>query len=382
MVHNNIRIKMFPAKSGDCFLIEFTKAGFRILIDGGFVDTYRRYLRQYLVNMGREGIHINLLIITHIDQDHINGIRALLEENGNAQMPDIIYIDEVWFNGFVHTGTLRGRQEVPYYEESVLQTMAGKNRLRDKDSGTNEISFAQGESIARLLARNGYNWNTSVGGNAICTNFSKKIKMGDIELQILNPTQQILNDLAKEWIGSLKSKCRQVVISENHLFDDAFEGFYINGNEDWSVVEKKISADDAACLYDWNLLAEQEDEKTDSKKVNWSSIAVLISYAGTKLLFPGDCPMSVFKGKLPDKIDIVKLPHHGSGKNMDKDFIRKTCVSYYLVSTDGRHTSHPSPKVIANILVNAPGKPEIIKNYDIAILNGIGRLEGESFDEC
>lgn len=92
--------------------------------------------------------------------------------------------------------------------------------------------------------------------------------------------------------------------------------------------------------------------------------------------------MSVFKGKLPDKIDIVKLPHHGSGKNMDKDFIRKTCVSYYLVSTDGRHTSHPSPKVIANILVNAPGKPEIIKNYDIAILNGIGRLEGESFDEC
>lgn len=40
----------------------------------------------------------NLLIISHIDQDHINGIKALLKENENSNSPKIIQIDEVWFN--------------------------------------------------------------------------------------------------------------------------------------------------------------------------------------------------------------------------------------------------------------------------------------------
>ncbi|RKJ47555.1 hypothetical protein D7Y05_16415 [bacterium 1XD42-54] len=61
---------------------------------------------------------------------------------------------------------------------------------------------------------------------------------------------------------------------------------------------------------------------------NRSSIAVLISYKGIKLLFPGDCAIHFFEDMLPDKIDIVKLPHHGSGKNTDKNFIQNTYVSY------------------------------------------------------
>jgi hypothetical protein len=34
---NDIHIKMFRAGLGDCILLEFEKADFRILIDGGFV---------------------------------------------------------------------------------------------------------------------------------------------------------------------------------------------------------------------------------------------------------------------------------------------------------------------------------------------------------
>ena len=129
--------------------------------------------------------------------------------------------------------------------------------------------------------------------------------------------------------------------------------------------------------YDWDFISELDDDETDSKLTNCSSIAVLILYEGTKLLFPGDCPIKIFHNKLPKEIDIVKLPHHGSGKNTDKNFIRKTKVFCYLISTDGRHTGHPSLKVIANILKKTMGNPLIIKNYDIPILDGIGKLEEE-----
>lgn len=70
MNYKDIQIKMFPAKTGDCFFIEFIKADFRVLIDGGFVDTYKHYLKPYLLEIGKSGRHINLLIISHIDQDH------------------------------------------------------------------------------------------------------------------------------------------------------------------------------------------------------------------------------------------------------------------------------------------------------------------------
>ena len=96
---NDIHIKMFRAGSGDCILLEFEKADFRILIDGGFVETYQQEIRPYLRMLSKKGKHINLLIISHIDQDHINGIKALLKENGNSNSPKIVQIDEVWFNG-------------------------------------------------------------------------------------------------------------------------------------------------------------------------------------------------------------------------------------------------------------------------------------------
>lgn len=54
------------------------------------------------------------------------------------------------------------------------------------------------------------------------------------------------------------------------------------------------------------MIAEEDDEKADAKLSNRSSIAVLISYKGIKLLFPGDCAIHFFEDMLPDKIDIVK----------------------------------------------------------------------------
>ena len=156
MYYNEIEIKMFPAISGDCLYIEFTKEDFRILIDGGYVETYYTSLRPFLKKLNNRGKHLNLMIISHIDQDHINGIKALLQENGIATNPNIISIDEVWFNGFRHTHTIRENKPIPFYEKNVLQLMANQNDLphNHNEDKIHDISFSQGQSVSELLIKN------------------------------------------------------------------------------------------------------------------------------------------------------------------------------------------------------------------------------------
>ena len=96
IIDDKIKITMLPARAGDCLLIEFIKEDYRILIDGGYADTYDKYLRQKLVSLAEQGKKINLMVITHIDADHIGGILAFLKENGSANESTIIQVDEVW----------------------------------------------------------------------------------------------------------------------------------------------------------------------------------------------------------------------------------------------------------------------------------------------
>lgn len=96
------------------------------------------------------------------------------------------------------------------------------------------------------------------------------------------------------------------------------------------------------------------------------------------MLFPGDSPIQLFENELPKILDVIKLPHHGSAKNISLEFIKNTKVKYYLLSTDGkRYIDHPGKAVIANIIKNTGNNTELIKNYEIKFLKGLGKLDAE-----
>lgn len=71
---NGVTIQMLPAASGDCIYLEFPDPDFRILIDGGYAKTYHKYLKKFLLKLAAEGKRLNLIVVTHIDDDHISGI--------------------------------------------------------------------------------------------------------------------------------------------------------------------------------------------------------------------------------------------------------------------------------------------------------------------
>lgn len=85
--------------AGDCILIELEHPDC-ILIDCGYKTTYNTELRPLLLRLNAEGYRISLMIISHIDRDHIEGAVHFLRENGDAEIPAIIPVDEIWIRLF------------------------------------------------------------------------------------------------------------------------------------------------------------------------------------------------------------------------------------------------------------------------------------------
>ena len=375
MTLQDIKIKMFPAKSGDCILIHFLNENFRILIDGGYGNTYDKYLKPYLTKLGEAGGRLNLVIATHIDRDHIGGIKRFLKDNGKADNPRILPVDNIWFNGFRNIPLQREENsDIPFMLSGVLQNMASNN-MEDTESETENISYHEGNCLADQIVENGYPWNMGFN-KAAAADDKDVIEYGRIRIHILSPLMEDLNRLAQAWVEELKETYNgMITISDNHLFDRAFEGCFLY-DDNYDCYDENIS-DHISGKIDWQSEAEKNNEKPDKSPQNLSSIAVLIDYGGNTLLFPGDCPLYKIMDKLPEKINVVKLPHHGSGKSNTKEFIRSRLVNYYLVSTDGSY-GHPSKMIIGNIICHAKGKPEIVTNYRLPELNDISTIMEEA----
>lgn len=380
-IKDEILIKTFPATTGDCILIEFINENYCILIDGGYGKTYQKYLKKYLLKLASQGKRINLLIISHIDSDHIGGIQAFLKENGSASHPNIICVDEVWYNAFSHMCSEEiHKQPISYTTKEILKgIIAVNNSELEQNNGSKDISVTQGNAVVKLLLEGGYNWNTMWSGRAICVKNGVYIHLTErIQCTLFNPGERELQDLSKYWISILRNTVKRFIVCDDVLYSEAFESYLLHSNEEHETTRKDIAFENVIDGHpvNWEDWIDAWSGQVDDSKTNRSSIAFMLEYEGIKMLFPGDAPIQLFQDKLPKEIDIVKLPHHGSEKNISPEFIRNTKVSYYILSTDGTKHGHPSKQVIANILYRAPGEPELLKNYDISDLKDIGVVMG------
>ena len=174
-----IWIEMLPANEGDCILVTIPDADIRILIDGGICDTYKNTLRERLLELKSENKVIDLLIVTHIDNDHIGGIIELLKENGSNIESKIIKIKNIWHNSYRHLQfekvPIMGKAEEQILKKIIAGGAAQENQ--QKESGRQEINALQGTTLAALIYQGGYCWNQQFRGMAV-SNQSKKIQLG------------------------------------------------------------------------------------------------------------------------------------------------------------------------------------------------------------
>lgn len=349
---NDIIVDMLAADEGDCFLIMAEKENINILIDGGTATTYHKVLKRKLQDLDRQGKCIDLLVVTHIDNDHIGGILELLKENGSASDSKIIKIKNIWHNSYRHLQLTKER-EIGKEEEQILSHYITAGSAQDNFpewEGTKEISVKQGTTLAALILAGKYHWNEQFDGKAVCSDGKNEIYFReDCGIKVLTPDQEALDKLADLWRKELSSKRFAFKFSEGELFDDAYE-YYMRYlycpveyyNQEISGGKNEI---------DLQSLADCE-ERSDASKTNRASISMLLQFRGRTLLFLADTHADdVFK-KLDGrkKVDLIKLPHHGSSKNITKEFIDNMETEIYMISTNAKKYDHPDLKTLAKII--------------------------------
>lgn len=348
----NIIVDMLPANEGDCFLVTVEEADIIILIDGGTAETYNSFLKAKLQKLNQSGKCIDLLIVTHIDDDHIGGILELLRENGSNQESKIIKIKNIWHNSYRHLQFKReketGKAEKQILSNYIVAGSAQENL--EKADSRKDISVKQGSTLAALILKGGYQWNHQFEGKAICCDGENTISIGkECQITVLTPDKEALNRLAKIWKKELKSKRFAFEFSDDELFDDAYE-FYMRFFENpIECVDKQIS--DSTQELNIEKLANQEGNP-DTSKTNQASISILLEFQGKSLLFLADTHADEAIKKLNgrNQFDLIKLPHHGSSRNISRKFIDDMETDTYLISTNSVRYHHPDLETVAKII--------------------------------
>ena len=105
-----MKLEVVPAMKGDCLLLHHGTGDDPklVLIDGGPGGVYAKSLKPRLDRIREERIsgghigesdplHIDLVIVSHVDDDHINGIIALFEDIADAAP---FSVGRLWHNSF------------------------------------------------------------------------------------------------------------------------------------------------------------------------------------------------------------------------------------------------------------------------------------------
>ncbi|MBM7029940.1 MBL fold metallo-hydrolase [Bacillus velezensis] len=376
-----IKVRMYPAKNGDCFLISLGEQNKKhILIDCGYTETYERFLKPDLIKINEAGEKLNLMIITHIDADHILGAIRFIEDNNKNQF---ISIDEVWHNSYKHLQeNEKGDFKLSKQEEDILkgQISLGKSYIeRDSQEGIDhtEISMKQGSTLGALLLKGNYSWNSSFMGKAVALENKEKVEIENVAIRILSPNKSKLSKLERKWIKELRDKKWNFKINENELFDDAYEFMMLMDEEviiDHSAVSRKGEERDKIIIEE----AVKARTPIDTSEINGSSIGILLQFNEKKMLFLGDAHPDIICEGLKNlkefDFDLVKVPHHGSKKNMTTELANLLKSKIFLVSTNGVKHQHPDIESIAKIIsLNPLEQKRLYFNYEADLLRQIDR---------
>ena len=103
-----LKLHAIQAEYGDCFILEYGSPSSpkNILVDGGPETIYDKHLRDELLKIRDNGGKLDLVILSHVDADHITGLldfAAELRQQKADNKDATIGADAIWHNTFSQT---------------------------------------------------------------------------------------------------------------------------------------------------------------------------------------------------------------------------------------------------------------------------------------
>lgn len=324
-----LHLEVLPAKHGDCLLLRWgtaTGEG-RMLIDVGPAEAYEAIATRLRALDDR---HIDMLVLTHIDTDHIEGTILLANDASLG-----LSIGEIWYNGAPQL--------------------------------TSELKPVHGEILGTLIAQRAIAWNAAFGGGPVYApetgNLLVRELAGGLRLTVLAPGVRSLRRLRDAW----EETCRKEGLPMGSV---AGALAALKARPSLIPAQAYLSRPPAM---DVRKLARSR-AGSDNSIPNASSIVLLVEYGQLRILLTGDvtpAALTAAVGRLLAERELdslpltaFKIPHHGSAKNITADLVRRLPADHYVFSADGSHFGHPHDSAVATVLEYGPAQTELVFNYD------------------
>jgi len=324
-------LEALKAAYGDALLLHFgdPKAPSLAIIDGGPKGVYGSVLKPRLAALMKNKkrlkngrLPIRLVMVSHIDDDHVNGILAMANELAESTGERPYQIESLWHNSFddiLGNSAQEMAASLQPFVSNVLSAgvLAAGAPVQHVHTGLVMASVTQGRDLRNAAKKLGWDINKEFQGKLIrsAKSGAKPIPMeasGGMTFTVLGPREAKLKALQTEW----------------------------------DKQRKKASAAELPAM---------AAAYADNSVFNLSSIIVMAESPGTdgkprRMLLTGDARGDhILEGLEEAKllkdgmchVDLLKLPHHGSNRNMEESFFKKVTADHYVVSSNGDKFDNP-----------------------------------------
>lgn len=363
-----MKLRVFHASDGDCLLLSSgDNTPRRILVDGGRQTSYQKNTRDFLGGLRTANEKIDIICVSHIDDDHITGVLQLVEDevtwrafgfqqvdNPGEPAPTVARppeIGEVWHNGLFH---LVGDQIGPSVEgvlESVATVLAGAPSEELQDLAAELDDLATGERASMELSRrlspeqlgialnpraDGPLMKRGTPGNAAG---GEKVALGQLKIFVLGPSDDDIEKLRVGW---------QIWLDENKKALRELQTEMLEDEDRLGTLSPRIVANP---MLDTAL----GEGLTSVTAANLASLMLLVEEGTASVLLTGDGVSQeildglAHHGKLDASqrihVNVLKVQHHGAKGNVEAKFVTSVTADHYVFCGNGAH-HNPEKEVV------------------------------------
>ena len=317
------------ARKGDCLLLHFGSADSPglVMIDGGPKGVYTPHLRPRLMEIreareleDHQPLPVDLLMVSHVDDDHIQGILEFTRELRDTVGAPFVQVQQLWHNSFdaiigKNPDELKNGVVAKFGPASIDGDLPDDATIDVGDDEDAEVaestlkvlaSIAQGFRLRLDADKLGIQTNPQTGGKLIMASTAALTVPTGPSFAVAGPMQpQILKlqQLHDDWLKDLKAAGKKP--------EDVLSAF----------VDKSVP--------------------------NLSSLVLLAEAGGKTMLLTGDARgdkilegLEAIGAIAPGgtlHVDLLKVPHHGSSNNVAPEFFERITADHYVFSGDGEH---------------------------------------------
>jgi hypothetical protein len=313
-------LEALQAGTGDCLILHYGKADAPsfLVIDGGPRSIYASSLKPRLQKLHDQftqeedaRLNLEIVMVSHIDDDHIHGILDWMEAEGRGDAVPC-NIATLWYNSFeeiLAKTPAALRAHVASLAEGIAQDGApadgaiGGLTARVLAASVGQGRELRAQAIARGIPLNG-GFKGDNGGPGLVmapeSGHTVVTRGQGLKLHVIGPNRQHLADLKESWDKDVAARPDPVVVA--------------------SFVDRSVP--------------------------NLSSIVVVAEFQAKRMLLTGDARGDFIRDGLKaagfldpdDKVhfDVIKMPHHGSNRDMRLDWLQNITADHYVISANGQ----------------------------------------------